>query len=46
MAIFSNLIQSGINVFGLFNMDPALVCFALIAIIFGGLNLLEYKRFW
>ncbi len=45
MAILS-LIGAGVNIFGLFNMDPALLCFLLIAILFGGLNLLEYKRFW
>ncbi|WP_427451403.1 hypothetical protein [Litorimonas sp. WD9-15] len=39
------LIQAGISIFGLFNMDPALFAFAFIALAFGGLNLLEYKRF-
>jgi len=39
------LAQAGISIFGLFNMDPALFAFSLIAIAFGGLNLLEYKRF-
>ncbi len=39
------LVQSGISVFGLFNMDPALFAFSLIIIVFGGLNLLEFKRF-
>ena len=39
------LIQSGgISVFG-FAIDPALFAFGLIAIIFGGLNILEFKRF-
>ena len=39
------LIQSGgISVFG-FTIDPALFTFGLIAIIFGGLNILEFKRF-
>ena len=38
------LIQSGISVFGI-SIDPALFCFGLIALIFGGLNILEYKRF-
>lgn len=41
-----NLIQSGINMFGLFHMDPALLAFFLAALLFGGLNLLEYKKFW
>ncbi len=41
----AGLIQSGINVFGLIHMDPALFTFLLIAILFGGLNLLEFKRF-
>ena len=40
----SAIIYSGISIFGK-SIDPALFCFLLIAIIFGGLNLLEYKRF-
>lgn len=40
----SAIIYSGISVFGLFNMDPAMFCFALIVIVFGGLNLIEFKR--
>lgn len=41
-----NLIFSGgISIFGLFSMDPALFTFALIALLFGGLNILEFKRF-
>jgi len=39
------LAQAGISIFGLFNMDPALFAFALVSIAFGGLNLIEYKRF-
>lgn len=39
------IIQSGVSIFGLFHMDPALLAFAMAAIVFGGLNLLEYKRF-
>jgi len=39
------LIQSGgISLFG-FAVDPALFCFGLIAVVFGGLNILEFKRF-
>lgn len=38
------LIQSGIVIFGI-SFDPALFCFLLVAILFGGMNLLEYKRF-
>lgn len=40
-----SFIQAGISVFGLFHMDPALFTFILFAIAFGGLNLLEFKRF-
>ncbi|WP_409433616.1 hypothetical protein ACJ3XI_03665 [Litorimonas sp. RW-G-Af-16] len=40
-----SLIQAGISVFGLFNMDPALFAFALVFLLFGILNLLDYKRF-
>ena len=39
------LVQAGISIFGLFHMDPALFAFGLVIIVFGGLNLLEYKRF-
>jgi len=39
------IFSGGISVFGLFSMDPALFTFALIAILFGGLNILEFKRF-
>lgn len=41
----SAIIQSGVSIFGLFTMDPALLVFAIAFIIFGGLNLIEYKRF-
>ncbi|CAM3864705.1 hypothetical protein [Litorimonas haliclonae] len=40
-----SLIQSGISIFGLFTLNPALFAFALVFIIFGGLNFLDYKRF-
>lgn len=46
MAFSLELIQSGISLFGLINVDPALVIFGLAAILFGGLNLLEFKKFW
>jgi hypothetical protein len=45
MAFISGLVQSGVSVFGLFTMDPALLAFAITIIVFGGLNILEYKRF-
>jgi hypothetical protein len=41
----STIIFAGINVFGLITMDPAMFTFLLIAIVFGGLNLFEFKRF-
>lgn len=40
-----SIIQAGISIFGLFTMDPALFAFLLVAVIFGGLNILEFKRF-
>jgi len=41
-----NLIfAGGISVFGLFSVDPALFAFILITVLFGGLNILEFKRF-
>jgi len=42
--MISLILSGGMNVFGL-SVDPALFCFGLIALIFGGLNILEYKRF-
>ena len=39
------VIQAGISIFGLFHMDPALFAFAVVFILFGGLNLLDYRRF-
>jgi hypothetical protein len=39
-----SLIQAGISIFGI-TVDPALFCFGLIALAFGGLNILEFKRF-
>lgn len=41
----STIIFAGINLFGLVTMDPAMFTFLLIVVIFGGLNLLEFKRF-
>ncbi len=38
-------IHAGISIFGLFSMDPALFAFLLITVVFGVLNILEYKRF-
>jgi hypothetical protein len=39
-----SFVQAGIKVFG-FSVDPALFAFALVTIIFGTLNFLDYKRF-
>ena len=35
----------GLSIFGLFSMNPAMFAFLLIIAIFGGMNLLEFKRF-
>jgi len=40
-----SVLQSGISIFGLFNINPALLAFLLGIGIFGLLNILEYKRF-
>ena len=40
-----SLIQSGISVFGLFSINPALLAFLTAVFAFGALNLLEFKRF-
>jgi len=39
------IFAGGISIFGLFSMDPAIFIFLLVAILFGGLNILEFKRF-
>lgn len=39
-----SLIAAGISILG-FAIDPALFTFGLIALLFGGLNILEFKRF-
>lgn len=46
MALISGIIQSGVSIFGLFNMDPALLAFVMAIILFGALNLLDTKKFW
>lgn len=35
----------GMSVFGLFSLNPAIFGFMLFFLFFGGLNLLEFKRF-
>jgi len=35
----------GISVFGLFTLNPAVFGFLLFILIFGGLNIFEFKRF-
>jgi len=42
--MFELIFSGGISIFG-FSVDPAMFCFGLIALVFGGLNILEYKRF-
>ena len=39
-----SFIAAGISILG-FSVDPALFTFGLIALVFGGLNILEFKRF-
>lgn len=43
-SMFEIIFSGGMSVFG-FSVDPALFVFGLIALIFGGLNILEFKRF-
>lgn len=35
----------GMSVFGLFSLNPAIFGFLLLILLFGGLNILEFKRF-
>ena len=37
--------SGGISIFGLFSMNPALFAFLFVTIVFGALNIFEYKRF-
>jgi len=37
--------QGGISLFGLVSINPALFAFLLVTIVFGALNILEFKRF-
>lgn len=39
-----NLIQAGISVFGLFTIDPALLAFLMVFVIFATLNFIDKKR--
>ncbi len=39
------IFSGGLSIFGLFEINPALFGFLLFALLFGGLNLLEFKRF-
>jgi len=42
--MFNLILSGGINVFGI-GVNPALFAFVVTALIFGGLNFLEFKRF-
>ena len=42
--MFGIIASGGISVFGL-AINPALFAFLLVALIFGGLNFLDFKRF-
>jgi hypothetical protein len=39
-----NLIQAGVSVFGLFTIDPALLAFLMVFVVFATLNFIEKKR--
>ena len=39
------IVSGGISIFGLFSINPALFAFLLVTIVFGGLNIFEFKRF-
>jgi len=38
------ILSAGISIFGI-PFNPALLAFLMVAIVFGGLNILEFKRF-
>ena len=35
----------GLSIFGLFTINPAVFGFLILILLFGGLNILEFKRF-
>ncbi len=41
--MFNLILSGGINVFGI-SVNPALFAFIITALIFGGLNYIEFKR--
>lgn len=41
----AGIVQSGISIFGLFTINPALFAFLLVIGLFGILNIIEFKRF-
>ena len=40
----ANFIQAGVNVFGFFHINPALLAFGMIFVIFAVLNFIDKKR--
>lgn len=42
--MFGIILSGGITILGL-SINPALFAFLLIAVVFGGLNIFEFKRF-
>lgn len=39
------ILSGGVSIFGLFEMNGALFGFLILGLLFGGLNILEFKRF-
>ncbi len=39
------LAGGGLSIFGLFSINPAMFGFIVLILLFGGLNILEFKRF-
>jgi hypothetical protein len=42
--MFGIIASGGISILG-FSINPALFAFLLVAVLFGGLNILDFKRF-
>ena len=43
--MLSLILSGGLSIFGLFSMNPAMFAFLVIIALFGGMNLIEFKRF-
>ena len=43
--MFELFLSGGISLFGLVEINPAVFTFLLFGLLFGGMNIIEFKRF-